>query len=74
MANLIVEWHPTLQRMAGYAPDELPRWLLARGFRVRAVSHATERSLAAADLGHRTQRLMRLQRPVELLATPAPFR
>lgn len=73
-AALIVEWHPTLQSMAGYAPDALPRWLLTRGFRVRAVSHATERSLAAADIGHVTQRLLRLQRPVELLAAPPPFR
>jgi FkbM family methyltransferase len=67
---LIVEWHPRLQSMAGYAPDELPRWLLGRGWRLRAVSHTTGRRLTAASLQRLTARLLRLQRPVELLATP----
>jgi FkbM family methyltransferase len=67
---LIVEWHPTLQSMAGFGPEELPRWLLARGWRLRAVSHTTERPLGVAGLQHLTARLLRLQRPVELLATP----
>jgi FkbM family methyltransferase len=67
---LIVEWHPKLQSMAGYAPDELPRWLLGRGWRLRAVSHTTGRTLTAASLQRLTARLLRLQRPVELLATP----
>jgi FkbM family methyltransferase len=67
---LIVEWHPKLQAMAGYAADELPRWLLDRGWRLRAVSHTTDRSLTAGGLRSLTARLLRLQRPVELLATP----
>jgi FkbM family methyltransferase len=67
---LIVEWHPKLQSMAGYAPEELPRWLLRRGWRLRAVSHTTGRTLAAAGVPRLTARLLRLQRPVELLATP----
>ena len=66
---LIVEWHPTLQSMAGYAPDALPRWLLDRGWRVRAVSHTAGRSLTEAGLPRLTARLLRVQRPVELLAT-----
>jgi SAM-dependent methyltransferase len=66
---LIVEWHPTLQSMAGYAPDALPRWLLDRGWRVRAVSHTSGRSLTELSLHRLTARLLRLQRPVELLAT-----
>jgi FkbM family methyltransferase len=69
---LIVEWHPKLQSLAGYAADELPRWLLDRGWRLRAVSHATDRSLAAGGLRSLTARLLGQQRPVELLATRAP--
>jgi FkbM family methyltransferase len=69
-AALIVEWHPLLQAMAGYLPDELPRWLLSRGWRLQAASHTTVRSLGAADLRRLTERLLRLRRPVELLAQP----
>jgi FkbM family methyltransferase len=65
---LIVEWHPLLQAMAGYLPDELPRWLLRRGWRLQAASHTTVRSLGAAELPRLTERLLRLQRPVELVA------
>jgi FkbM family methyltransferase len=65
---LIVEWHPLLQQLAGYAADALPRWLLARGFELQAASHLTVRRLAAGDLPALTSRLWRLKRPVELLA------
>jgi FkbM family methyltransferase len=68
---LIVEWHPLLQTMAGYAADELPRWFLSRGWRLQAASHTAARPLAAADVPHLTARLLRLRRPVELLAEPA---
>ncbi len=68
---LIVEWHPLLQTMAGYAPDELPRWLLGRGWRLQAASHTAARVLAAADVPDLTARLLRVRRPVELLAEPA---
>jgi FkbM family methyltransferase len=65
---LIVEWHPLLQQLAGYAADALPRWLLERGFELQAASHLTVRSLAAGDLAPLTSRLLRLKKPVELLA------
>ena len=65
---LIVEWHPLLQQLAGYAPDALPRWLLARGWDLEAASHLTVRRLAARELPPLTSRLLRFQRPVELLA------
>jgi FkbM family methyltransferase len=68
--GLIVEWHPLLQAMAGYEPDELPRWFLRRGWRLKAASHAAVRSLEAADVPRVTERLQRLRRPVELLAQP----
>lgn len=67
-STLIVEWHPLLQRLAGYPPDALPRWLLERGWKLQAASHLTVRSLVAADLPAATARLERLRRPVELLA------
>jgi hypothetical protein len=65
---LIVEWHPTLQAMAGYAPDALPRWLLDRGWRLQAASHFSVRPLADSDLPGLTARLRRAGRPVELVA------
>jgi FkbM family methyltransferase len=68
-AALLVEWHPLLQQMAGFAPDALPRWLLQRDWRLQAASHLSVRSLDAADLPAATARLLRLRRPVELVAT-----
>ncbi|HEU4619471.1 MAG TPA: FkbM family methyltransferase [Gammaproteobacteria bacterium] len=68
---LVAEWHPTLQRMAGYAPDALPRWLLDRGWRLHAASHFTVRPLTASDLPALTARLERARKPVELLARRA---
>ena len=65
---LIVEWHPLLQQLAGYAPDALPRWLLARSFRLEAASHTSVRALPDASIPRLTRRLLRLQRPVELVA------
>jgi FkbM family methyltransferase len=65
---LIVEWHPVLQAMAGYAPDALPRWLLERGWRLQAASHMASRALLEPDVLRLTARLLRLGRPVELLA------
>jgi hypothetical protein len=50
----------------------MPRWLLDRGWRLSAVSHTTGRSLTAGGLRPLTAGLLRLQRPVELLATPPP--
>lgn len=66
--KLIVEWHPVLQRLAGYAADALPRWLLARGWQLHAASHFSVRPLAARDLAALAARLERLRKPVELLA------
>jgi hypothetical protein len=65
---LIVEWHPLLQQLAGYAPDALPHWLLERGWSLEAASHLSVRRLARRDLPPLTSRLLRLQKPVELLA------
>jgi FkbM family methyltransferase len=65
---LIVEWHPLLQQLAGYAPDELPRWLLERGWLLEAASHTSVRALPAAAIPRLTRRLLRAQRPVELVA------
>jgi FkbM family methyltransferase len=67
-AAVIVEWHPLLQRLAGYAPDALPSWFLARGWKLHAVSHGGVNSLAESDVRRMTSRLLRLRRPVELLA------
>jgi FkbM family methyltransferase len=66
--SLIVEWHPLLQQLAGYAPDGLPHWLLERGWQLQAASHLTTRALEAADVPALTARLLRLRRPVELVA------
>lgn len=65
---LIVEWHPLLQQLAGYAPDALPQWLLARGWMLEAASHTSVRPMAAADISRLTRRLLRARRPVELVA------
>jgi FkbM family methyltransferase len=67
---LIVEWHPLLQRLAGYAAAALPRWLLERGWRLRAASHINTRELHAVDLAPLAARLWRQQRPIELVASP----
>jgi FkbM family methyltransferase len=69
--ELIVEWHPLLQQMAGFAPDALPRWLIERGWRLRATSHLTSRALAADGVPALTARLLRKRGPVELAATRA---
>jgi FkbM family methyltransferase len=67
---LIVEWHPKLQTMAGYAPEDLPRWLLDRGWRLQAAAHTAIRSLTEGDVAHVAERLLRLERSIELLAQP----
>jgi FkbM family methyltransferase len=66
--NLIVEWHPRLQRDAGYEPGALPRTLLDAGFRVDAVGHLRSRSLQPRDIDSLGARLFRAKRPVELFA------
>jgi len=66
--SLIVEWHPTLQIMAGYEADALPHWLLERGWKLHAASHFRTRPCAAADLAGISARLRRTGRPVELVA------
>jgi FkbM family methyltransferase len=68
---LVAEWHPTLQALAGYAEDALPRWLLDRGWRLDAASHFSVRPLAAGDLPALTARLARARKPVELVARRA---
>ena len=65
---VVVEWDPTLQRMAGYDGDALPRWFLDRGWRLQAVSHLATRALTADAVQAMTARLTRTTRLVELLA------
>ncbi len=65
---LVVEWHPLLQRLAGHSPDALPRWLLERGFRVHAATHAAVRTLSERDVAKATARWLQRARSVELLA------
>jgi FkbM family methyltransferase len=66
--QLIVEWHPRLQKAAGYAPDALPRFLLDRGFRLQAASHARVAPLDAGSIDRVAARLARAGRPVELVS------
>lgn len=66
--RLVVEWHPTLQQAAGYAPDALPRYLWSHGFTLHAVTHTRRSLLRAADLSALMGRLLRSHSPVELLA------
>lgn len=65
---LVAEWHPTLQIMAGYEADALPRWLLERGFSLHAASHFRTWPCRAADLPRISTRLQKAGRPVELVA------
>ena len=67
-ARLIVEWHPLLQRLAGYGADALPRWLLERGWQLQAASHLRLRPLPAVDIPAWTSRLLEQRSPVEILA------
>jgi FkbM family methyltransferase len=69
---LVVEWDPTLQRMAGYGGDALPRWLLERGWRLQAASHVAVRRLEAADLPALAASLGRRRGMVELVASRGP--
>lgn len=66
--RLIVEWHPTLQETAGYAPTALPRYLLERKWRLHAVSHLGCTRLSVTELPALTKRLLQKRSPVELLA------
>lgn len=68
--QLVVEWHPTLQIAAGYAPDALPQYLLERGFALQMVSHTSRKPLHPKALPQITQALLTARRPVELLYTP----
>jgi hypothetical protein len=46
----------------------IPRWLLERGWHLQAASHLAIRALPATDVPALTARLVRLRRPVELVA------
>lgn len=67
--TLVAEWHPELQRAAGYAPDELPKTLLSAGFDVTAVGHLGTSRLTAGAIQGLTTRLLERRSPVELLCT-----
>jgi FkbM family methyltransferase len=66
--QLIVEWHPRLQEAAGYTADALPRFLLDRGFTLRAASHTGITRLGADEVDRLSAHLRRHGRPVELVA------
>ncbi len=65
--TLVVEWHPRLQRAAGYAADALPHALLAAGFVVQSVSHIGTAPLRQPGIARLARRLTASGRPVELL-------
>jgi FkbM family methyltransferase len=72
--RLIVEWHPVLQELAGYAPEALPRALLQHGFSVYAASHVDIMRLRADDLSRMAAASRRANaRPVELFASRTPI-
>jgi FkbM family methyltransferase len=66
--QLIVEWHPRLQEAAGYAADELPRFLLDSGFTMWAASHTRVTPVRVSDVDAMSARLRRSGGPVELIA------
>lgn len=67
--RLIVEWHPTLQRAAHFAPDALPNRLLKLGFQLDAISHSGSVRLTETNIQTLCDQLLRKRSPVELLAT-----
>ncbi|MGE0451875.1 MAG: FkbM family methyltransferase [Vicinamibacterales bacterium] len=66
--QLIVEWHPLLQRAAGHDPAALPRFLLDEGFTLTMVGDFSVRPLPAEAVPRIEARLARRGRPVELYA------
>jgi FkbM family methyltransferase len=66
--KLVVEWHPVLQRAAGYAAGALPRALLDHGFSLEGVDHLTRRRLDPGHIAELTERLVVARRPIELFA------
>ena len=66
--QLIVEWHPRLQEAAGYIAGALPRFLLDRGFTIRAASHTRIIRVGAGEVDDLSAHLRRHGRPVELVA------
>lgn len=64
--TLIVEWHPLLQRAAGYTVDALPHALLGAGFVLQSISHIGAARLRPGDIGPLARRLIATGRPVEL--------
>jgi FkbM family methyltransferase len=48
--RLIVEWHPLLQQMAGFAAEALPQRLFEARFRVWAAWHSTTREIVSTDV------------------------
>lgn len=71
LLQLVVEWHPTLQRAAGRGAIELPLFLLDSGFEVEMIGHFRSRAAARHDLTGVAERLMKQGRPVDLFARRA---
>ena len=47
--QLIIEWNPLIQQMAGYAPGQLPKFLIESGFELATIDRESER-LGALNL------------------------
>ena len=47
--QLIIEWNPLIQQMAGYTPGELPKFLIESGFELATIDRESER-LGALNL------------------------
>jgi FkbM family methyltransferase len=66
--HLVVEWHVLLQEAAGYAPDALPRTLIAQGFTLDAAGHTRVTRVEPRDIPTMVAHLRKTRRPVELVA------
>lgn len=66
--QLIVEWHPLLQEIAGHAPDALPHELLGWGFHLYRLRGLRLQQLEADDITALLPALQRAKRPEDLLA------
>jgi FkbM family methyltransferase len=68
LLQLVMEWHPTLQRAAGRGAIELPLFLLDSGFEVEMIGSFGSRPATRRDLTDTAAKLMKQGRPVELFA------
>jgi FkbM family methyltransferase len=69
--RLIVEWHPALQQAAGYAPEALPEFLIARGFGLHRWRKRHTVRVVRSEISALAAALLRRRRPIDLLARRA---